>query len=67
MTLILSEAGAPPAGSLVLNALDAAQDQLTEAVRFLGYDDGMHAMLARSRRELTVAVPLRRDGGTVEV
>jgi glutamate dehydrogenase (NAD(P)+) len=49
------------------NALDAAQDQLTEAVRFLGYDDGMHAMLARSRRELTVAVPLRRDGGTVEV
>ncbi|WP_432561822.1 Glu/Leu/Phe/Val family dehydrogenase [Kineococcus sp. SYSU DK003] len=48
-------------------ALDAARDQLAEAVRTLGYEPGLHDMLARSRRELVVSVPLRRDGGEVEV
>jgi len=48
-------------------ALSAAQSQLREAVEYLGYDEGTHAILARARRELAVSVPLQRDDGTVEV
>ncbi|NOV97516.1 glutamate dehydrogenase (NAD(P)+) [Isoptericola halotolerans] len=43
--------------------LATAQGQLTTAVTHLGYDDGMHQMLATPRRETHVAVPLRRDSG----
>jgi glutamate dehydrogenase (NAD(P)+) len=50
-----------------MSALQSAQHQLTEAVRHLGLDDGMHQMLATPRRSLEVAVPLRRDDGTLEV
>jgi glutamate dehydrogenase (NAD(P)+) len=49
------------------SALEDAHAQLAEAVADLGYDDGTHAMLARSRRELTVSIPLRRDDGSTEV
>lgn len=48
-------------------AFDAAQSQLLEAIEYLGYDEGTHAILARARRELAVSVPLQRDNGTVEV
>ncbi|GAA0401181.1 glutamate dehydrogenase [Acrocarpospora corrugata] len=48
-------------------ALDAAQFQLAEAVRFLGLDDGLHRMLATPRRSLTVSVPVRREDGRMEV
>ncbi|WP_214105298.1 Glu/Leu/Phe/Val family dehydrogenase [Acrocarpospora catenulata] len=48
-------------------ALDAAQSQLAEAVRFLGLDDGLHRMLATPRRSLTVSVPVRREDGRMEV
>lgn len=48
-------------------ALADAHWQLDEAIAFLGYDEGTHAMLKSSRRELTVSIPLRRDDGTVEV
>jgi glutamate dehydrogenase (NAD(P)+) len=34
-----------------------------QAVEHLGYDDGLHRMLATPRREIHVAVPLRRDTG----
>jgi glutamate dehydrogenase (NAD(P)+) len=44
--------------------LDDARSQLADVIDFLGYSDGIHAMLATARRELTVAVPLRRDDGT---
>jgi glutamate dehydrogenase (NAD(P)+) len=54
---------APPEGT----ALRAAQAQLAEAVEILGYSSGLHRMLAMPRRELTVAVPLRRDDGSQEV
>lgn len=47
--------------------LDDARAQLREAVELLGVDDGLHQLLARPRRELTVSVPLRRDDGSVEV
>jgi glutamate dehydrogenase (NAD(P)+) len=50
-----------------MSALDSAQHQLAEAVRHLGLDDGMHQMLATPRRSMQVAVPLRRDDGTLEV
>jgi glutamate dehydrogenase (NAD(P)+) len=48
-------------------ALDSALLQLAEAVRQLRLDDGLHKLLATPRRALTVAVPLRRDSGEVEV
>jgi glutamate dehydrogenase (NAD(P)+) len=46
---------------------DDARVQLREAVDILGYDESIYAMLATARRETAVAVPLRRDDGTVEV
>lgn len=52
------DGAAPPA-----SALDTAHAQLAGAVDFLGYDDGLHEMLATPRREVNVAVPLRRDDG----
>ncbi len=50
-----------------MSALDSALHQLAEAAKQLGLDDGMHAMLATPRRSLEVAVPLRRDDGTLQV
>ncbi|HEY9473264.1 MAG TPA: Glu/Leu/Phe/Val dehydrogenase [Mycobacteriales bacterium] len=50
-----------------MSAWESAQFQLAEAVRQLGLDDGFHALLRTPRREVTVAVPLRRDDGNVEV
>jgi glutamate dehydrogenase (NAD(P)+) len=50
-----------------MSALDSALHQLADAVGHLGLDDGMHQMLATPRRSLEVAVPLRRDDGTLQV
>ena len=47
--------------------LATARAQLATAIEILGYDGGMHEMLATPRRELHVAVPLRRDDGHVEI
>ncbi|MCV2395855.1 Glu/Leu/Phe/Val dehydrogenase [Actinotalea sp. M2MS4P-6] len=47
--------------------LATARAQLAGAVRRLGYDEGMHQMLATPRREINVAIPLRRDDGTTEL
>ena len=47
--------------------LATAQAQLAAAVERLGYDAGLHAMLATARREIHVAIPLRRDDGSTEV
>lgn len=57
-TGVTSVTGGPEATPLV-----DARAQLTEAVQLLGYSDGLHAMLATPRRELSVAVPLRLDSG----
>jgi glutamate dehydrogenase (NAD(P)+) len=46
-----------------LGPLDDAKAQLSAAVALLGYDDGLHQILATPRREMTVAVPLRSDAG----
>lgn len=47
--------------------LDTAKAQLASAVEILGYGDGLHQMLATPRREMNVAVPLRRDDGEIEL
>ena len=49
------------------SALESALLQLEGAVRHLGLDDGLHQLLATPRRSLEVAVPLRRDDGSLEV
>ena len=50
-----------------MSALDSAMHQLAEAVKQLGLDDGLHELLATPRRSMQVAVPLRRDDGTLQV
>ncbi len=59
--------GASDAGDAVdpriATPLTDARSQLAEAIALLGYDDGLHRMLATPRRELSVAVPLRLDSG----
>ncbi|MCA5892806.1 Glu/Leu/Phe/Val dehydrogenase [Isoptericola sp. NEAU-Y5] len=55
----LPDAPAPTQGS----PLATAHTQLASAVEILGYDAGQHQMLATPRREIHVAVPLRRDSG----
>jgi glutamate dehydrogenase (NAD(P)+) len=50
-----------------MSAWESAQHQLAEAVKQLGLDDGFHEILRTPRREVTVALPLRRDDGRVEV
>ena len=49
------------------SALESALLQLESAAKHLGLDDGLHQLLATPRRSLEVAVPLRRDDGTLEV
>ncbi|MFV8162782.1 Glu/Leu/Phe/Val family dehydrogenase [Mycobacterium sp. 134] len=46
---------------------DDARAQLHDAVTILGYDDSIYELLANPRRELTVAVPLHRDSGEMEL
>ena len=47
--------------------LTDARTQLAEAIQFLGFDEGMRRMLETARKEVTVAIPLRRDDGTMEL
>ncbi len=49
----------------VTSPLTTAQAQLASAVEILGYSPGLHEMLATPRREMNVAVPLRRDTGEI--
>ncbi|WP_298455606.1 Glu/Leu/Phe/Val dehydrogenase [uncultured Cellulomonas sp.] len=62
-----ADAGSATAASPDRTPLGTARAQLATAVGLLGYDDGLHAMLATPRREITVAVPLRRDDGSTEL
>ncbi|WP_062069868.1 Glu/Leu/Phe/Val family dehydrogenase [Demequina sediminicola] len=62
MTAISSADPIPTGGPL-----DDAQAQLAAAVAHLKCPPGLHEMLAMPRRELQVAVPLRRDDGTTAV
>ncbi|HYY79046.1 MAG TPA: Glu/Leu/Phe/Val dehydrogenase [Actinomycetes bacterium] len=49
------------------SAWEAALFQLEEAADVLGLDQGMRDLLASPKRVLTVAVPVRRDDGRLEV
>lgn len=46
---------------------DDAKSQLKNAQNILGFSDEDYELLATPRREITVAVPVKRDDGTVEV
>jgi glutamate dehydrogenase (NAD(P)+) len=48
-------------------AWEAALSQLESAADVLGLDQGMRDLLATPKRELTVAVPVRRDDGRLDV
>ena len=47
--------------------LGTALTQLDNAFDLLELDDGLRALIRQPERELTVAVPIRRDDGTVSV
>ena len=68
---VTDQHGVGPAGAIAgdsgTRALENAQSQLTDAVTTLGYEKGLHQLLAKPRREMQVSVPLRRDDGSVEV
>ncbi|MCR6703991.1 MAG: Glu/Leu/Phe/Val dehydrogenase [Cellulomonas sp.] len=49
----------------VTSPLTTALAQLSSAVEILGYSPGLHEILATPRREMHVAVPLRRDSGEI--
>ncbi len=53
----------PTRGSMLATALA----QLDSAFDCLKLDDGLRAIIRQPERELTVAVPIRRDDGTVSV
>lgn len=52
---------------VLVSPLEAACQQLRAASDYLGLDEGVHNLLARPRREVTVSVPLRRDDGSLSV
>lgn len=56
-----------PASSVTSPVLANAHAQLARAIETLGYDEGMHEVLKNPRREMSVAIPLRRDSGEIEV
>ena len=69
-TNLLSPAGTAPIGTAPAGTdgpLADAQSQLASAIATLGYEPGLHELLASPRREMTVSVPLRRDDGSVEI
>lgn len=47
--------------------LGTALTQLDNAFKLLALDEGLRALIRQSERELTVAVPIRRDDGGVSV
>jgi len=49
------------------SAWETALSQLESAADVLGLDQGMRDLLATSKRELAVAVPVRRDDGRLDV
>ena len=54
----------PDTTAATRSPLDDARSQLADAIKVLGYDQGMYDLLAAPRRELTVSIPLRRDDGS---
>ncbi|SNT35648.1 Glu/Leu/Phe/Val family dehydrogenase [Rhodococcoides kyotonense] len=63
----MTTAPAAPVIARTNGPLDDALKQLADAVGLLNYDEGLHHLLAKPRREMAVSIPLRRDNGTIEV
>ena len=55
-----------PATPLATPLIDA-RAQLASAIDVLGYGAGLQSLLSTPRREMTVAVPLRRDDGSTSL
>ena len=49
------------------NAFDNALEQLRIAAEYLKLEDGIHQMLSHPKREVTVSLPVRMDGGQTQV
>ncbi len=49
------------------NAFSNALEQLRIAAEYLKLEDGIHQMLAHPKREITVSLPVRMDGGDTRV
>ncbi len=47
--------------------LETALTQLNNAFELLVLDEGLRALIRQPKRELTVAVPIRRDNGTLSI
>lgn len=63
----MEHSGATATAVLPANPLADAHAQLAEAVTHLGLSEGTRRMLAQSRREMMVSIPLRRDDGSTAV
>jgi glutamate dehydrogenase (NAD(P)+) len=50
-----------------INVLDMAREQLAVAAKYLNLDEGLHAVLARPKRQLVVNFPVVFDNGEVMV
>ncbi|MBV6459001.1 MAG: Glutamate dehydrogenase [Fimbriimonadaceae bacterium] len=50
-----------------INVLDMAREQLADAARYLDLDPGLHAVLAKPKRQVVVNFPVVMDNGEVEV
>jgi glutamate dehydrogenase (NAD(P)+) len=49
------------------SALESALRQLDDAARVMELDPGVHEVLSHPRRALEVAIPVKMDGGTIQV
>jgi glutamate dehydrogenase/leucine dehydrogenase len=49
------------------NPFENALEQLRIAAEYLKLDDGIHQILAHPKRELTVSLPVKMDGGKIRV
>lgn len=61
---ITSNTETPNTGSRML---ETALTQLNNAFELLFLDEGLRALIRQPERELTVAVPIRRDSGTLSI
>jgi glutamate dehydrogenase (NAD(P)+) len=50
-----------------INVLEMARQQLAVAAKYLDLDEGLHAVLAQPKRQLTVNFPVVLDNGQVQV
>ena len=57
----------PQAQQVKPNPFENALEQLRIAAEYLKLDEGLHQMLAHPKRQLTVSLPVKMDGGDTKV